>query len=84
MRVIDDGADDRGCRSKLYRVLRSILVFYVRREEQIGSWAFLTYEAYTGFFTYHGFVIITTSSRIISRDSACKGSVVLQANILLK
>jgi hypothetical protein len=33
-----------------------------------GFWVFLTYEAYTGFFTYHGFVTITSSSRIISRD----------------
>jgi hypothetical protein len=37
MRVIDHGADDHGCRSKLYRVLRSMLVFYLRREERIGS-----------------------------------------------
>jgi hypothetical protein len=30
---------------------------------------FLTYETYEfGFFTYHGFMTITTSSRIISLD----------------
>jgi hypothetical protein len=52
-----------------HHIRRSVLVFYVREERnlaRIGSWVFLTYEAYIGFFTYHGFVTIMTSSRIIS------------------
>jgi hypothetical protein len=39
-------------------------------------WVFLTYDGpagfldgQSGFFTYHGFLTITSSSRIISRDS---------------
>jgi hypothetical protein len=52
---------------------------------------FFTYEAVfltdeTGFFTYHGFVTITTLSRIISRDTStipvrCYGLMLLEKQL---
>jgi hypothetical protein len=45
-----------------------------RNERRHQAMIFLTYETLTRFFTYHGFLTITTSSRIISRDIKKQGS----------
>jgi hypothetical protein len=46
-----------------------------RNSQTRGLWFFLSYHDFfdvpNGFLMYHGFLTITTSSRIISRDTAC-------------